>query len=198
MSYNWGAFAPGAFLIQVDADPTELSKPTVRPDLPIVCDARAFLEELRRQLRTQGWNPTAHREWLAWCRERVRRYPPVLERQRSTSGGINPYFFVETLFDLLVEEDVVVCGNATATIVPYQAATLKRGQRLISNSGSASMGYDLPAAIGAAVARGGGRVVCLAGDGSLQMNLQELQTVVHHRLPVKLFVLDNGVTSPCV
>jgi acetolactate synthase-1/2/3 large subunit len=122
----------------------------------------------------------------------VRRYPPVLDRQRSTDGGINPYFFVETLFGLLEEEDVVVCGNATATIVPFQVARLKRGQRLISNSGSASMGYDLPAAIGAAVARGGGRVICLAGDGSLQMNLQELQTVVHYHLPVKLFVLENG------
>ena len=86
---------------------------------------------------------------------------------------------------------MVVCGNASATIVPFQVARLQRGQRLFSNSGSASMGYDLPAALGAAVARRGGRVVCLAGDGSLQMNIQELQTVRHHQLPVKLFVMDN-------
>jgi acetolactate synthase-1/2/3 large subunit len=76
--------------------------------------------------------------------------------------------------------------------VPYQAARLKAGQRLISNSGAASMGYDLPAAVGAAVAREGKRVICLAGDGSIQLNIQELQTVAHHRLPVKIFVLDNG------
>ena len=87
---------------------------------------------------------------------------------------------------------MVVCGNAAACIVPYQAARLKAGQRLISNSGSASMGYDLPAAVGAAVAREGKRVICLAGDGSIQLNIQELQTVAHHRLPVKIFVLDNG------
>ena len=191
VSYNWQAFAPHAFLIQVDADRAEMNKPTVRPDLAIACDAGFFLEEMDRRLEEEGWDADRHAGWLQWCRERVRRYPPVLPRQRTTEGGINPYYFVETLFDLLAEDDVVVCGNATATIVPFQAAALKRGQRLFSNSGSASMGYDLPASIGAAVARGGKRVICLAGDGSLQMNTQELQTVVHHRLPVKLFVLGN-------
>ncbi len=192
VSYNWKAFAPNALLIQVDVDRAELHKPTVRPDLPIACDAKAFLEEMHRQLGASTWDRSRHEGWLAWCRDRVLKYPPVLERQRTTEGGINPYYFVEVLFDLLEEGDVVVCGNATATIVPFQAAVLKQGQRLISNSGSASMGYDLPAAIGAAVARGGQRVICLAGDGSLQMNLQELQTVVHNRFPIKLFVLDNG------
>ncbi len=135
VSYNWKAFAPHAFLIQVDADRAELDKPTVRPDLPIACDAKAFLEEMRRQLGASTWDHSRHEGWLAWCRERVLRYPPVLERQRTTDGGINPYYFVEVLFDLLEEGDVVVCGNATATIVPFQAAALKRGQRLISNSG---------------------------------------------------------------
>lgn len=192
VSYAWQAFAPHAFLIQVDADRAELAKPTVRPGLAIACDAGLFLEEMGRQLEAAAWDAGRHAGWLQWCRERVMRYPPVLPRQRTTEGGINPYYFVEALFDLLAEDDVVVCGNATATIVPFQAARLKRGQRLFSNSGSASMGYDLPAAIGAAVALGGKRVICLAGDGSLQMNVQELQTVIHHHLPVKLFVLDNG------
>ena len=120
-----------------------------------------------------------------------RAYPPVRAEQRTTRPPINPYHFVERLFEHLAADDVVVCGNASATIVPFQVARLQRGQRLFSNSGSASMGYDLPAAVGAAVARQGRRVVCLAGDGSLQMNIQELQTVRHHRLPVKLFVMDN-------
>jgi len=86
----------------------------------------------------------------------------------------------------------VVCGNATSCIVPFQTLRLKLGQRLISNSGSASMGYDLPAAIGAAFAQPDRRVICLAGDGSIQMNIQELQTIVHHHLPVKIFVLNNA------
>jgi acetolactate synthase I/II/III large subunit len=85
----------------------------------------------------------------------------------------------------------VVCGNATACIVPYQAGKLKKGQRLISNSGSASMGYDLPASIGVSIARSA-RTICIAGDGSLQMNVQELQTVVGYNLPIKIFVLNNG------
>ena len=87
---------------------------------------------------------------------------------------------------------MIACGDATATIVTFQCADIQLGQQMFSNSGAASMGYDLPAAIGAAVARGGKRVICLAGDGSLQMNIQELQTVAHHRWPIKLFVLNNG------
>jgi acetolactate synthase-1/2/3 large subunit len=98
---------------------------------------------------------------------------------------------MDLLGDSLGSEDIVVCGNATACIVSFQALRLKMGQRLFSNSGSASMGYDLPAAIGAAFAHGK-RVICLAGDGSIQMNIQELQTVVQHQLPVKIFVLDNN------
>ncbi len=87
---------------------------------------------------------------------------------------------------------MLVCGDATACIVFFQSAKLRGTQRIFSNSGSASMGWDLPAAIGAAAARGGGRVICLAGDGSLQMNVQELQTLAHHGWPVKVFVLNNG------
>jgi acetolactate synthase-1/2/3 large subunit len=99
---------------------------------------------------------------------------------------------MEQLFEQLADDDVVVCANAAACIVPYQAGRLTANQRLISNSGAASMGYDLPAAVGAAVAREGKRVVCLAGDGSIQFNVQELQTIAHHRLPIKIFVLNNG------
>ena len=96
------------------------------------------------------------------------------------------------LFEELADDDVVVCGDATACIVFFQSADLRGTQRIFSNSGSASMGWDLPAALGAAAARGGGRVICLAGDGSLQMNAQELQTLAHHGWPIKLFVLNNG------
>ncbi len=191
VSYNWASFAREAFKIQVDIDAAELNKPLVTPDLPVQCDLKVFLNELESQL--QGWERlAAHREWLAWCRERVARYPVVQNKHRSSASPLNPYHFVELLFKGLSSDDIVVCGNATACIVPYQAARLKKGQRLISNSGSASMGYDLPAAIGAAVARGSGRVICLAGDGSVQLNIQELQTLVHHHMPVKLLVLNNG------
>jgi acetolactate synthase I/II/III large subunit len=191
VSYNWNSFARHAFKIQVDVDGAELHKPLVTPDLPIHCDVKVFLTELLRQL-TDTKYPSHHEQWLGWCRERVGRYPVVREGQRSPGPPLNSYYFIEQLSEMLTEDDVVICGDATACIVPFQVLKLKKDQRLISNSGSASMGYDLPAAVGAAVARGGRRVICLAGDGSLQLNIQELQTIVHHQLPVKLFVLDNG------
>ena len=191
VSYNWKSFARHAYKVQVDVDPAELDKPISVADQKVCCEARYFLEEMRHQLR-EGHAPSPqHAKWLGWCRDRVAAYPPVLPHQRTAHNGINPYYFVETLFQQLGPDDVVVSGDATACIVPFQAAVLKKGQRLFSNSGCASMGYDLPAAIGAAVAHGK-RVVCLAGDGSIMMNLQELQTVAHYGLPIVIFVLNNG------
>jgi acetolactate synthase-1/2/3 large subunit len=127
----------------------------------------------------------------------------VQAHQRREAAPINPYHFIEALFAHLGDDDVVVTGNGAACVMAFQAGRLRQGQRMLSNSGSASMGYDLPASLGVAVAlrekrasplaaRRPPRVVCLAGDGSLQMNIQELQTLVTHRWPVKLFVLDNG------
>jgi acetolactate synthase-1/2/3 large subunit len=109
----------------------------------------------------------------------------------SAPGLINPYRAVLALFEALPADGIVASGNASACILPFQIAPLQRDQRLFSNSGSASMGYDLPAAIGAAIAAPGRRVVCLAGDGSLQMNVQELQTLKTLQLDVAVVVLAN-------
>ena len=191
-SYNWQSFARNAFKIQVDIDAAEFHKPTVQPELAIHCDLKLFLTELLHQCEDDGYHAGTHASWLAWCRERVRRYPVVQDRQRQPGPPLNPYYFVEQLSAKLADDDVIICGNATSCIVPFQTMRLRKHQRLISNSGSASMGYDLPAAIGAAFARPGKRVICLGGDGSLQMNIQELQTVVHHHIPLKIFVLNNS------
>src|SRR5262249_1410135 len=94
-------------------------------------------------------------------------------------------------FDQLNEDEVIVTGDGTACVVTFQAAHIKKNQRLYTNSGCASMGYDLPAAIGAHFAANAKRIICLAGDGSMQMNLQELQTIVSHKIPAKIFVLNN-------
>ena len=191
VSYNWQSFAREAFKIQVDVDAAELRKPTVRPDLPVHCDLRVFLAELEREV-DQDWKHRAeHAQWLKWSKTRISRYPVVQEKQRESKSPINPYHFMELLFEGLASDDVIVCGDATACITPYQVAKLQKGQRLISNSGCASMGYDLPASVGAAIAHGGKRVICLAGDGSVHLNIQELQTLAHHKLPVKLIVLNN-------
>jgi acetolactate synthase I/II/III large subunit len=190
-SYNWSSFARFATKIQVDIDPAELRKPLHQPDIPICCDAKLFLAEMARQLEIDGHSKFTHEEWLERARHWKEKYPVVQPKQRVTGPPLNPYDFIDKLFELLGPYDAVVCGNATACIVPYQAGKLKKGERLISNSGSASMGYDLPAAIGVCIAKGS-RTICLAGEGSLQMNVQELQTVAGYKLPVKLFVLNNG------
>ena len=194
ISYNWASFARHARTVQVDIDPAELSKPTFRADLPIEADVRDFLEILLRvSLNGKPSDLVKREDWVSWCRERVEKNPVVLEKHRAAPAGrINQYHFMELLFKEAPSDAVFACGNATACITPFQAGILKQGQRLFSNSGSASMGYDLPAAIGAAVAAPERTVICLAGDGSLQMNVQEMATLAALRLPVKIFVLENG------
>lgn len=194
ISYNWKSFARAAFKIFVDIDSSELQKPMPRPDMAVQCDAKAFLVELERQIDAARLDGSQHADWLSWCKARQERYPVVSARQRqpAADGRINPYHFFDVLFDHLAPDAVVACGNATASVVAFQAAKIKKGQRVFTNAGCAAMGYDLPAAIGAAVAFEGRPVICLAGDGSLQLNIQELQTLAHHRLPVKLFVLNNN------
>jgi acetolactate synthase-1/2/3 large subunit len=105
---------------------------------------------------------------------------------------VNPYCFMETLGKISPEGQITVCGDGTACVTSFQAMEIKKGQRLYTNSGCAAMGYDLPAAIGACFGSGKQKIICLAGDGSIQMNLQELQTIVHHQLPIKIFVLNNN------
>jgi acetolactate synthase-1/2/3 large subunit len=191
ISYNWGSFARAAFKVMVDADPAEIAKPTLAIDLPVPADLPAFLDALEAEL--DGYSPpVAHADYLDWCHERRERYPVVLPEYWQVAEPVNPYCFAAALFDHLDTDDVVVTGDGTACVVTFQAADIKPGQRLFSNSGSASMGYDVPAAIGAWWARPNARrIICIAGDGSVMMNLQELQSIVGQNLPVKVFVLNN-------
>ncbi len=191
IGYTWDSFARAAYKIWVDIDPAELAKPTIRPDFPIVADAGIFLREMNRQLDESDWNADNFSAWLSWCKERQGQYPAVLPKHQKFIGKINPYNFIDVLFENLIQDDIVVCGNGSANVITFQAAKIKLGQRLWANSGSASMGYDLPAAVGAAFAADR-RVICLAGDGSIQFNIQEIQTIAHYNLPVKIFVLNNN------
>jgi acetolactate synthase-1/2/3 large subunit len=191
VSYNWQSFAREAFKIWVDIDPLELQKPNVRPDMPMVADLAALIPGL---LAEEWTGPSeAHQEWLEWSRERSRLFPVVLPEYREHEGPMHPYVAMDELFKQLGKDDIVVTGNGSACVISFQAARLQRGQRLWTNSGCATMGYDLPAAIGACTATGGRqRVVCIAGDGSIMMNLQELQTIAGNRLPVKIFLINNS------
>lgn len=188
ISYNWGSFAPNAKKIWVDIDEMELRKPSIKPNIPILADLRALLPALA----AWPWPTpsTEHTDWLEWCRQRVAKYPVVLPEYYE-NDKVNPYCFVKELFESLPENQIVIAANATAAVVGFQAAIFRQGQRMWSNSGCASMGYDLPAAIGAYEASGR-EVICLAGDGSIMMNLQELQTIASNKMPIKIFLLNNA------
>lgn len=188
IGYNYRAFAPDAYKIIVDIDPAELNKPTVHADWPVCANVRDVMEAIAQ---AEYQPPETHRRWLAWCRQTDARYPAV-PAQLAQDGPLNPYAFMPMLFEALPEDEIVITGNGTACVVSFQTANLKPGQRLFTNSGCAAMGYGFPAAVGAAVASPGRRIVCLDGDGSFQMNLQELQTMVHNRLNIKIFYLNNN------
>lgn len=190
VSYNWPSFGRDARKIWVDIDPAEFAKPFVKPDLAIQSDLKPFMEQLLKMAESQEWTPQ-HDAWLRWCRDIRARYSPKVSDYPVSAEAINPYHFIAELFEQLESGDIVACGDATATIVPFQIGKLRPGMRLFSNSGCASMGYDLPAAIGAAIANPAARVICLAGDGSVMLNIQELQTLRSLGLNIKVFVLDN-------
>ena len=190
VSYNWRSFAQHALKFMVDIDAAELDKPTLSIDHKIHADLADFIPALQQKLK-HFRPPPEHATYLHWCRERVVGYPVVTAAQRTAGKPLNPYYFMELLFATLGKDAVVITGNGSACVMGFQAAQLSYGQRLFTNSGNASMGYDLPAAIGACIARNQQPIICLAGDGSLMMNLQELQTLVGYQLPVKVIVLNN-------
>jgi acetolactate synthase-1/2/3 large subunit len=186
IGYTFKAVARAAYKISVEIDPAELKKPTLEIDLPINADAKEFIHLLNIRLKDIP-KKTA---WLVWCKERINRYPLVLPEYYQ-SKSVNPYVFCDVLSKKLRDNEIIVSSNGSACVIPIQTMQIKKGQRHIVNSGSAAMGYGLPAAIGACFASGK-RVICLEGDGSIQMNIQELETVKYHRLPLKIFVFNNG------
>ena len=187
VSYNWENFAKKAVIASVDIDKAELEKPTVKPHIKINADAKNFLKKALVTLEAPKCP-----QWREFCRHLKEKYPPLTEAPRMPHQPIEPYYFIEKLIEQLGAKEVVVGSNGTAFLLPFQVGKVKVGQRYIWNSGDASMGYGLPAAIGACFANEKQRTICLEGDGSIMMNLQELQTLKHYNLPIKLFVLNNG------
>ena len=187
--YNSEAFARAAYRAMVDIDRAELHKPTLFPHMRVHADAKLFIEEMLTQvgnvqLQTNG-------QWLDWCRERKSTLPSVLQDNPSNCEYVNSYAFGDVLFKLLEPGSLVVTGNGTAYTGTFQIMNLKKDVRVFTNQGCAAMGYDVPAAIGACIARNRGPVILITGDGSIQMNIQELGTIAFHKLPIKIFVLNN-------
>lgn len=190
ISYNYKDWAKKAFKIVVDIDKNELNKPTIFPDMKVHADVKDLLQELLKA--DVSVENEEHQKWLEFCQATNKKYPAVLPEYYEKKSPVNPYVFMKKLFEGLEENDIVVTGNGSACVVSFQAAEIKKGQRLFTNSGCASMGYGLPAALGACIAEGEKRVICLDGDGSLMMNLQELQTIRYNNCNMKLFVLNNN------
>ncbi len=190
ISYNWESFARHAHIIMVDIDAAELQKPTLQVDVKVQADLAEFIPQLLQHARSQpAATPST---WLAWCRQRVEKYPVVLPEYWALKDKVNPYCFMQRLSEHLSEGQIIVSGDGTACVVAFQAMVLKARQRLYTNSGCASMGYDLPGAIGACVAAGYKEVICLAGDGSIMQNIQELATIAFNQYPIKIFLLNNN------
>jgi acetolactate synthase-1/2/3 large subunit len=192
VSYNWEYFGREAVKIVVDIDQNELKKRTLEIDIPVCADAGAFVRELSSAI--EGWDRRP--EWMQQCREYRSTFPTITAERKFDKNHVDSYNFFDVLSDFAAEDAIFVFGNGTACVSSYQSLRLKSSQNIVVNSGCASMGYDIPAAIGAYYASPGRQVICVTGDGSMQMNIQELQTIVHNSIPIKLFVLNNeGYTS---
>lgn len=187
VGYDVKSWAREAFVIMVDIDEHELNKPSIHVEMPIQADAKDFLEKLDAALPEPL---PGCEDWLATCMDWKRRYPVVTEKHYQNEGLANAYCFLSEVSHRAPENQNIVLGNGTVEACLH-AIHIKEHTRLISNSGAASMGYDLPAAIGCCFASGKKETICLTGDGSIQMNLQELQTIVFHKLPIKIFVVNN-------
>lgn len=194
ITYNKHDFAKNAFKIMVDIDEEELRKPTFIPDMPLLGDVHKFLEDILRE----DYQPEdKHEKWRMWCRGMVEKYPAVLPEYHHADCGhlLNPYVFVDAVFEQMKDNDVLTLGNGSACVMTFQGAKIKQGQRMYTNAGCAAMGYGVPAALGAAIARKSSvntRVICIDGDGSIMMNLQELETISYHKLDLKIFILNNS------
>lgn len=189
IGYNHFDFAKNAYKIIVDIDKRELAKPTIKPDMPINADVK----DLMRKLLYRDYTPTeTPKKWANWCRSLLEKYPAVLPEYRKEESPINPYIFIDELFQQLNHDDRIICGNGSACVITFQGCKIKQGQRMFTNSGCAAMGYGFPAAIGVAVADNSKRTICIDGDGSFMMNIQELATVKQNDLNLKIIIINNN------
>lgn len=191
ISYNYEGFAPNAFKIQVDIDKTEFAKPFPKIDLYIEADLRDFFITVLNLEKYDGGNKERN-HWINWCIDVKSKYSLVDSDYPTKEDSINAYHLIPAIIENAKANSVLVCGDATACIVPFQTAHIQVGMNMFSNSGCASMGYDLPAALGAAFAEKSRPVICFAGDGSIMMNIQEFQTLASSNLDILLVILDNG------
>ena len=192
VGYNWKTWARAAEVIMVDIDRAEMKKPTLHVEMPVWADAKDFLEKLNQTIPS-GNRVFPDTMWQETCRRWKREYPTVLPRHWEENGQtVNVYAFVRYLSSQLPENSLTAVSNGACCVVGNQTYVIKKGSRMANNSAVASMGYGLPAAIGTCIGGGRRETICLEGDGSIMMNLQELQTILTNRLPIKIFLINNN------
>ena len=190
--YSFSTWARAAKVIMVDIDRAEMKKHTIHVDMPVWADAKDFLSALDKRLGDCQTPLFANRVWTDASLNWKAKYPVCLPRHRQGAEGYaNVYAFIDYLSSKLPEDSLTAVSNGACCVAGHQAYIIKRGTRFIINSAVASMGYGLPAAIGLCYAGGRRTTICLEGDGSIMMNLQELQTIITNKLPVKIFLINN-------
>lgn len=191
VGYNWKTWARAAEVIMVDIDQAELKKPTLHVEMPVWADAKDFLEKMDKAIDKTPVH--AGGEWLAACQSWKKNYPVVQPKQWEENGSTaNVYAFVKYMSSRLPENSLTAVSNGACCVVGHQTYEIKKGSRFANNSAIASMGYGLPAAIGTCIGGNRRETICLEGDGSIMMNLQELQTILTNKLPIKIFLINNS------
>lgn len=194
--FQYKSWARCAYTILNDIDEEELKKPNLHVDLPVCGDAADLIQKLLKRVKERGASQRqpwfGGEDWRFQCLKWKETYPVVTgaHYREMEKGCTNIYAFYHELTGLLEENSQMVVSVGTARVAGSQASVIKKGQRFITNPNTASMGYGLPASIGVSLASGR-EAVCVTGEGSMQMNLQELQTIIHNRLPIRLFVINN-------
>lgn len=192
VGYNWDTWARAAKVIMVDIDSNELKKHTLHVDLPVWADAKNFINKVLMKLSGTDNPYFNNTEWVSACQNWKKKYPAVLPKHWKENGETaNVFAFIKYLSESLPENSATAVSNGACCVVGHQNYVIKKGTRFVISNAVASMGYGLPAAIGVCKACGNRPTICLEGDGSIMMNLQELQTIITNRLPVKIFLINN-------
>lgn len=192
VGYSWETWAREAYVIMVDADPAELKKTTLHVEMPVCADAKNFFETLNEEIKAEPGVIFSGHDWLERCGAWKREYPVTQPKHWEEDGKhANVYAFIRYLSENLPDGNLTVVSNGSACVVGSHNYVIKKDARFLINSAVASMGYGLPAAIGACRAAGDVPTICIEGDGSIMMNLQELQTILTNRMPIKIFLINN-------
>ncbi len=188
--YNFSGYLKNAYHAMVDIDIAEMEKKNLHPQLKIVSDAKAFIKALLS--RKDELCNSKREKWLSYCKAIKEQYPVRIPEQNSGDGYVNLYDLFEVLSNKMSKDDIYQFTSSGTTVdIGMKTLRLKRGQRAFLNKSMAAMGYDIPACVGSCIGSGGKRTICVTGDGSVAMNMQELEVIKRLNLPVKIFVADN-------